>query len=382
MSHSVFLIVGEPSGDNLGGPLIKSLKEREPSLDIMGIGGPAMQAEGLDTLMPMEELCVMGLWEVLGQLPRLLRLVHATVEEIEERDPDYVITIDLPDFNFRVGKLLKQRGKCKAKLVHYVAPTVWAWRPGRAKKIAEFLDGLLCLFPFEPEYFTAHGLSAKCVGHPLIEENIGAADTKTFRKEYDIRPAAETLGLYFGSRGGEISRIAPIFLETLEVIKETKPNLHVITPTLPAMEYQIIDVMRDSPVPYTICANPVDKWAAMASCDAAIAVSGTVGLELALAAVPHVIGYKMHPLSWFLLRQLATTKYAHLANILMDYPLVPEYLQGDCTSLKLAQAILEIMDGENKITNDTKDARHLRSMLEGEGQGAPSDQAADFVLNL
>ncbi|MCB1579739.1 MAG: lipid-A-disaccharide synthase, partial [Alphaproteobacteria bacterium] len=201
MNKSVFFIAGEASGDSLGASLMRGLKKREGDLvKFSGIGGPLMEGQGFKSLLPMDDLCVMGLWEVVWQLPRLLRLIQGTVEEIEKCAPDVVVTIDLPDFNFEVAQRLKKRGIFKGKIVHYVAPSVWAWRPGRAKKIAGYFDGLMCLFPFEPAYFTEHGLDAAYVGHPLIEVDTAALDPKGFREDLHIQDGALCLGVLFGSR--------------------------------------------------------------------------------------------------------------------------------------------------------------------------------------
>ncbi len=192
---NIFLIAGEPSGDNLGGALISSIRQKSPNAEFFGIGGDIMTAQGLQSLLPMEEICVMGVFEVVTQIPRLLKLIQGVVEEIEARQPDILVTIDLPDFNFQVAKRLKKRGIFNGKIVHYVAPTVWAWRPGRAEKISEFLDGLLCLFPFEPAYFHPYNLRADYVGHPLIEQRLEKSEneTKALYDQYGIEPDKKIL---------------------------------------------------------------------------------------------------------------------------------------------------------------------------------------------
>lgn len=378
MTQKIFFIAGEHSGDVLGAGLIRSLKEQGVT-EFTGIGGPLMEEQGLKSLLPMDELCVMGLWEVLWQLPRLLRLIEGVVVEIEKYNPDIVVTIDLPDFNFEVAKRLKKRGN-KARLVHYVAPSVWAWRPGRAKKIAAFLDGLVCLFPHEPPYFTKHNLKSQFIGHPLIEHDPDEADGAAFREGFSIDPDVTVLGLFFGSREGEIKAHSAILKETVTVLKEQYADLHVIIPTVPALEYEVRQVIQDADFPAFVLVNPDDKWDEFAACNVALAVSGTVGLELAYMGVPHIVVYKMHPVSWLLVKLLVKTKYAHLANILLNEPVIPEYLQGKCNSLEISKGLLKLLKDENEQKSQKEKVSKLREMLTAAPDKTPSDLAAEFVL--
>lgn len=354
---TMFVIAGEHSGDALGGRLMAAMKDTK----IEGIGGPLMQAQGLQSLVPMDELCVMGIVEVMKHYPRLRKLAFQIIEEIEQRQPDILLTIDLPDFNFAIAKQLKKRGKFKGKIIHYVAPSVWAWRPGRAKKISKFLDGLLCLFPFEPSYFTKHGLKAEFVGHSLIESGINQVDGSKFRKAERLN-----LGVLFGSRQGEFDRHSAIFKDVILKF----PNVHIIAPTLPRLESQVRELLKDTDC--TIITDPKDKWNAFASCDAAIAVSGTVGLELAYLGIPHIIAYKVNFLTWVLVKILVKTKYAHLANILLNKPVVPEFLQWDCEPEKIAAGLKEILENPEY---QKQEFQNLKSML---GTN-PSQKAAEFI---
>ncbi len=222
----IFLIAGEPSGDKLGADLMASLKKNQ-NVRFMGIGGEAMKAEGLDSLFPMEELSLMGIFSILRDLPNLLRRLRYTVKTIQEMRPDMVITIDSPDFSFRVMKRLHKLPS-RPKLVHYVAPTVWAWRPGRARKIAQFLDHLLCLYPFEPPLFEKHGLKSTFVGHPIAR-----ATFKTCKRDPNL------LCVLPGSRRSEIKMLLPIFRETITLVKKEVPALKIIIPTLPALKESI-----------------------------------------------------------------------------------------------------------------------------------------------
>ncbi len=383
MTQKIFLITGEHSGDVLGSGLMKALLEQagEDNIEFSGIGGPLMEQHGFESLLPMDELCVMGLWEVIAHLPRLLKLIDAVVYEIEKFQPDVVVTIDLPDFNFQVAARLKKSGS-KARLVHYVAPTVWAWRPGRAKKVARFLDGLICLYPMEPPFFTKHGLKAEFVGHPLIEHEPGDADGKSFRERFGIPVDAPVLGLFFGSRVSELNTHSAILMKMADVVKEHYEDLNVIVPTLPNLEYEMKQLMVGAKYPAFVLINPDEKWDEFAACDVALAVSGTVGLELAYMGVPHAIAYKMHPVSWLLVKLLVKTKYAHLANILLNEPVIPEYLQGKCNVVHITKGLLTLFKDENQRTTQTSKTGRLREILTATPGKSPSASAADFVLRI
>jgi lipid-A-disaccharide synthase len=377
----VFFIVGEPSGDALGAALIGALKDRE-ILSIEGIGGDLMQAQGLETLLPMDELCVMGLWEVVSHLPRLLKLIQAVTEEIEKRQPRILITIDLPDFNFRVAQLLKKRGIFKGKIVHYVAPSVWAWRPGRAKKIAAFLDGLMCLFPFEPPYFTKEGLKAGFVGHPLVEMDKAKLDPLGFRAARGIPANALVLGVFFGSREAELKALGPIFIQTIEALAEQYPDIHIVCPSLPQLEMEVTNLVRDLRVHTSVVVDVAQKWNAMAACNLALAASGTVGLELSYIATAHVIAYKPHPVTAAIIKALAKVKYAHLGNILLDRAAVPEFLQGKCNPYDITAGLMRLIRYEEDRAKQAQAFEEIFEKVSPKAQNKPSAQAAAFIFDI
>lgn len=376
MSTSVFMIAGEESGDVLGGALMVALKAQRSDLSFVGIGGDAMQAQGLSSLMPMRDLCVMGVFEIAMQLPRLLKLINAVVEEIEKAQPDIVLSIDLPDFNFRVAKLLKKRGIFKGKILHYVAPSVWAWRPGRAKYVSGFLDGLMCLFPFEPQYFEPHGLKAAYVGHPIIEQD--QSPDRSIRDALELEDGTDLIGVYLGSREQELKKHGTIFVEALNEIYEARPNSFAIIPTLPHLEFQVRNIMTDCKMPFFVISDVSKKWNVMKSCDAALAVSGTVGLELSYMHVPHVIAYKANALTGAVVKALATTEFAHLTNIILGRAAIPEFLQGDCASETLSDAVVKLLDAKDSQSADF--ASLQKALTEGSAD-TPSKRAADFVLS-
>ena len=381
MERSFFLIAGEPSGDALGASLIKGLKQYGAGdANFSGIGGPLMEGEGFESLLPMDELCVMGLWEVAGQLPRLIRLIHGVVEEIEKRQPHTVVTIDLPDFNFQIGKRLKKRGIFKGKIIHFGAPTVWAWRPERAKKVAEFLDGMMCLFPFEPPYFEKYGLRSAYVGHPLVEVDKAAIDVEKFAELRGFDVNTTKVGVFFGSRESEFKMLSKPFMTTIEMLQEQYDDLFLMVPTLPQLEYEVSKLLEGCDIPFHLETHPTQKWNSFAACDYALAASGTVGLELAYLGVPHIIGYKAHPLTAAILKPMLKTKYVHLANILLEEDAIPEFLQMRCTPAHLIRGLLRLMRDENAANEQREAFAKVHDALVLDGTMTPSERAARFVL--
>jgi lipid-A-disaccharide synthase len=367
MSKHIYLIAGEPSGDVLGGRLMAALNAKTSDIRCSGVGGDHMTAQGLASYVPMDDLCVMGLIEIVKEYPRLRGLAYKIIKDIEAKQPDVVVTIDLPDFNFAIAKRLKQRGIYKGKIVHYVAPSVWAWRPGRAKKVAQFLDGLLCLFPFEPPYFEKHGLKSVCVGHSMVESNILNGEGKAFRERHDIAPDKTTIGVFFGSRRREIETHASVFVEALECFD----NVHLIVPTLPRFEELVKSKLAQTNLSITITTRPEEKWDAFAAMDKGLAVSGTVGLELAYCGIPHVIAYQTSALNAFIARRMIQTPYVHLGNILLQKPAIPELLQEDCMPKKIVKALSD-------VSGQKENLEEIRSLLKTDVM--PSDKAAAFVL--
>lgn len=379
----VFMIAGEDSGDALGAGLINALEDiHGDNLECMGVGGPKMKAAGFDELLPLDQISVVGIWEVLPKIPRMLKLNTAIIEEIEKRQPDVVVTIDFPDFNFILGKKLKARGKFTGKLVHYVSPSVWAWRPARAKNISAFLDGIMCLFPMELPYYTKHGLEARFVGHPVSSEDLSDVDVAEFKEVNGISPNSRTLGLFFGSRESELKNIAPIIKQAATYVNDVFGDVHTIVPTLPKMEYDVQRTLTGFNVPVVITSNPNVKWAAFKSCDLAIAVSGTVALELAYAGVPHIIAYKVNPITALILRFMVKVKHAHLANILMDKAVVPELLQGKCNAGDIAQMVIKIYRDTAQLEAQKEEFKALHKILGGEDEKTPSMRAAEFVTEI
>jgi lipid-A-disaccharide synthase len=378
----IYVIAGEPSGDLLGGRLMAALEARTGgTIRFAGIGGEAMRAEGLDSLFPMAELSVMGLVEVLPRIPNIMRRLDQTMADIARLNPDAVVTIDSWGFTGRVHKRLKASGAGAAR-IHYVAPMVWAWKPNRTKKLAAVLDLLLALLPNEPPWFEKDGLKTLHVGHPVIESGAGNGDGLAFRARHHLAADAPLLCVLPGSRTSETGRLLPVFAETLALLARTRPGLVAVVPTVETVADRVCAAAKSWPVPVVVVRGAAEKYDAFAACEAALAASGTVALELALAGLPAVIAYKVSKLSAFVATRFLglKLKFATLVNIIMDRPVMPELLQDDCTPDRLAAAVGHLLDDADARARQVADAHEAMRRL-GWGGDSPSARAAEAVLD-
>lgn len=377
----IYVIAGEPSGDLLGGRLMASLKERcGEDVRFAGIGGEAMRAQGLDSLFPMAELSVMGLVEVLPRIPKILRRVKETISHISGLRPDAVVTIDSWGFTGRVHKGLKEAGVPVLRL-HYVAPMVWAWKPGRTKTLARVLDGLMTLLPFEPPWFEKEGLCAVHVGHPVVEGGADKGDGAAFRARHGLAPDAPLLCVLPGSRQSETGRLLPVYAETLALLARRQPQLTLVVPTVETVAETVSGAAATWPLPTIVVRGSAEKFDAFAASTAALAASGTVALELAMAGLPAIITYKVSKVSAFIATRFLglRLKYATLVNILMDGPIMPELLQDRCRPDLLAEAVSDLLSDEG--ARDAQRAGQRQALVKlGLGESSPGLRAADAVL--
>lgn len=380
----LFLIAGEPSGDQLGAALIAGLRSLAPGVAIEGVGGPAMAAQGLASRFPMQELAVMGIAEVLPRLPNLLRRIRETAAAVAEARPDALIGIDSPDFCLRVA------GRARAlnpglRVMHYVAPSVWAWRPGRAARMARVVDHVLALLPFEPPYMEAVGMTCDFVGHPLAAVPRAApADIAALRAEIGAGPEERLVALLPGSRGGEVRRLAPVFAATFQRLRAADPGLVAVTPavahlagTVAAAMPEGVRVLDPGDLPQP--AAEARKRAALAASDVALAASGTVSLELAGQGTPMAIGYKVHPLTAPIARRLLRIDTTTLVNLVTETRAVPEYFQENCTPDALAPALRRLLDDPAAAEAQREVGARAMAIL-GRGGEAPGLRAARSVL--
>ena len=370
----LYLIAGEPSGDRLGAALMAGLRALVPGVEFHGVGGPLMQAEGMESLFPMAELSVMGLAEVAPKYFALKRRIRQAADAALACNPAALITIDSPDFCLRVAGIAK-RARPGLRTIHYVAPSVWAWRPGRAAKMARVIDHVLALLPFEPPYMTAAGMSCDFVGHPVVAEALASpAQAQSLR-----RGTGPVILALPGSRRGEVARLAPVFGAVLARVKALHPGAQVLLPTLPAVADLVRDLAADWPIAPQIITDTAGKRAAFAAADVALAASGTVSLELAANACPMVIAYKMHPLSMWLMQRMALTDTVTLVNLVSETRVVPDFLGKRCRPELIAPALLGLL-GDGTARAAQRAAMAVTMQRLGHGGAAPGLRAARSVL--
>lgn len=380
-SPLIWLIAGEPSGDLIGARLIESLNKRAGGkVRVTGIGGEAMEAAGLQSRFPISDIAVMGLVEIIPRIPLIKRRMRETIEQIKQDRPAIVVSIDVPGFCYDVWKGLRGSG---IPLVHYVAPTVWAWRPDRAKKFARELDHLMALLPFEPPYFEEEGLDCTFVGHPVLEGGADRGDGAGFRAQHGIGKNETAICVLPGSRSGELKKLAAVFKESAAAIVDKHPDAVFVFPTVSYLSAQVTELARDWPGRTVVVSSISEKFDAMQACNVAMAASGTVSLELAMARVPHVVAYRMNALTVRIVKLLhgMNQKFVNLVNILLDREVIPEFIQERCRSDLIADYVCKLL--EDPATRDTQlqSIDSALSMLRPES-GSPSDAAATVVASL
>ncbi|OEC37342.1 lipid-A-disaccharide synthase [Pseudomonas cuatrocienegasensis] len=367
----VALVAGEASGDILGSGLMQALKAQYPDVEFIGVGGPLMEAQGLTSYFPMERLSVMGLVEVLGRLPELLARRKRLLRSLIEAKPDVFIGIDAPDFNLDLELKLRRAG---IRTVHYVSPSVWAWRQKRVLKIRDACDLMLTLFPFEAQFYDAHQVPVRFVGHPLADTIELQADRAAAREALGLPQGVPLLALMPGSRGGEVGRLGTLFLDAAERLRARRPGIHFVLPCAsPQRRAQIEQLLVGRDLPLTLLDGQSHK--ALAACDAVLIASGTATLEALLYKRPMVVAYKVAPLTYRILKRLVKSPYISLPNLLAARLLVPELIQDAATPDALADAVAPLLvDGA--IQTEGFDVIHRALRRDA------SAQAADAVLTL
>ncbi|HBA42105.1 MAG TPA: lipid-A-disaccharide synthase [Alphaproteobacteria bacterium] len=375
----VMIIAGEPSGDLLGAELLAALRMRcARKVEAFGIGGGALIQAGLTSLFPMSDLSVMGVSEVVPRLPLIQMRIAQTVGAALERHPDLVLTIDSPDFCFRVARRLRAANP-DMPIVHYVAPHVWAWRQGRAQKIARYVDLLLTLLPFEPDIFIKAGLPARFVGHPVVTRVADQCHSKDFRARHNIGDDVPLLAVLPGSRQSEVDRLLPVFGQAIALLHAQFPQLHLFCATVDSVAETVTETAADWGCPVIFAADADEKFAGFAACDAAIAASGTVSLELAVAGTPHIVGYRLNPVTAFLAKRLLRVPYVNLVNLILGESEIPELLAGECTPQAIAAAIAPLLSDHSPARRKQMEAMSAALHALGQGQMPPSQRAADAV---
>ena len=376
--RKIFLIATEESGDRLGAHLMKVLRQRlGGAVRFEGVGGRAMGREGLASLFPIEELSIIGLAAVVKQLPKILRLISQTAAAVTEASPDILVIIDSPDFTHRVAKRVRASDP-KIPIVDYVSPSVWAWRPGRARAMLSYVDHVLALLPFEPEaYQRLHGPPCSYVGHPLTEQLISLRPDADEARRRDAPPPV--LLVLPGSRRSEIRQHMAVFGDTLGRLAAEDVAFEAVLPTMSHLQTAVAEALKAWPVQPRVVVGEQEKRAAFRIAHAALAKSGTVTLELALAGVPMVTAYRTGGMEAWILRRAIKVNSVILANLVIGENVVPEFLQEDCTPEKLSRALRDVL-GESDLRRKQLEAFAGIEQIMSTGKEPPSVRAADIVL--
>jgi len=379
MTPLIYVIAGEASGDALGARLVAALRARRPDLAFAGIGGDRLAEQGMPSLFPMRELALMGLLEVLPNIRNLSRRMAQTTADIAARRPAVIVTIDSPGFALRIAERVKPLG---IPVIHYVAPQIWAWRPGRVEKIRQRVDRILCLLPFEPVIFERAGIEASFVGHPVLESGADAGDAARFRAAHGIAPSQRVLIVMPGSRKMEAKRLLPVFGAALRLLDQRLPGIRPVVPVSPVVAEAVragVAGWPSRPILVETLADKHDAFAAAREGGAGLIKSGTSSLEMAVAGVPHIVAYRVNPITAAILRRLVQVRFASLVNLLAEREVAPEFLQDAATPDALAGALQALLSDPAAAESQRSGFRAVLDQLHPPGL-APSDAAAEVVL--
>lgn len=377
----IMLVVGEPSGDALGQQVILALRQLTGGrANIIGVGGERMRAAGMQSLYSITDTSVMGLREVVPKVPVILRRIRQVASFAKETNPDIVVMIDSPDFTHKVARRIRRIAP-DLKLVDYVAPQVWASRPGRAKKMAAYFDHVLCLLPFEVPFFKDAGMGASFVGHPVVERAPRPGQGDAFRTRHGIGPDERILLLLPGSRSSELRFLWPVFREAIEIAEREAGPVRIVLPTVQTVSQKVRERVSQWGRDVLIVEDPEEKMGAFDAADVSLAASGTVATELALSATPMVIGYRVGALTAAIARRMVKVRYATLVNIILDREVVPEFLQERCTAPNLARELVRLLTNHAaRVEQVTASVAALKAM--GQGDEPPSMRAAREILRI
>jgi len=374
-NRQVFIVAGEASGDAHAARVVAALKQQAPHLYVGGIGGDAMRAAGADIVQDFADLAVMGLVEVLKSYPRIKAIFNQTVSRLKRDKPDLLVLVDYPGFNL---KLAKQAKKLGIPVLYYISPKVWAWRAGRVKQIQKTVAHMAVLFPFEVPIYEQAGVPVTCVGHPLVDAVKSDLDNATAKAKFKLDPKHRVIGLFPGSRRSEINALLPVMLAAAERIQQRHFDVSVVLPLAPGISLDYIKSFTDkSRLPIQVV--PGDFYDLIKACDAIVAASGTVTLEIALLGTPHLIAYKVSPWSYRILKRLVKIPYVGLCNIVSGEPLITELLQDEVTEVRLDQLLTDLLTHPQSRQRAEKIQQQVRSAL---GPAGGADNAAKLVLKL
>jgi len=373
--QTVMVIAGEASGDAHAGRMLAALKDIAPDIAVKGIGGDTMRAAGAEIMVDFSELAVMGLVEVLKRYRGIKKIFNQVVAELKRDKPDLLILVDYPGFNLKLAKEAKKLG---IPVLYYISPKVWAWRAGRVKTIKQYVDHMAVLFPFEVDIYQQAGVPVTCVGHPLVDAVQKNLTTKQAKIKMGFKLNRRVLGLFPGSRRSEVEMLLPIMLEAAERLQKQSSNIDVVLPIASGLNASLIeDIVAKSNVPVKMVEG--DFYQLTAACDAVVAASGTVTLEIALLGVPHFITYRVAPITYHVFRRLVSIPYFGLCNIVTGKPVVLELLQNDVTAERLETELTTLMAG----SESKKEAEQVRQqVLSALGPKGGAENAAELIISM
>lgn len=371
----VLIVAGEASGDHHAARLIQQVHQSHPDIHFAGIGGEHMRAAGVEIMVDAADMAVVGLVEVLAHYPTLHAALQTMRRALAERKPDLLILVDYPDFNLRLAKTAKELG---IKVLFYISPQIWAWRQKRVYKIKKLVDMMAVVFPFESHFYEQAGVPVRFVGHPLVDEVHSALSKTEAQQAFGLDPARPVLGLFPGSRRGEIKRLLPTFLEAAQRIQQQMPEVQFILPRATTLKEELLREYLD-PCPLEITLVAGRSYDVMRSCDSIISASGTATLEIALMQVPLVVAYRIAPLSYAIMSRLVKVDHIALCNIVAGERIAPELIQHDAQPERIAQATLELLQDSRERQRMQEKMKHIRERL---GESGASRKIAQLCLEM
>ncbi len=372
----VMIVAGEASGDLHGSNLIAAMREMQPDVSFCGIGGKELVAQGMEPLYDSSKLSVVGLLEVFSHLQDIREAMHILEERLQKNPPRLLILIDFPDFNLMIAKKAK---RLNVPVFYYISPQVWAWRSGRVKKIARLVDRMAVILPFEKDFYKKKGMDVDFVGHPLMDSVQPKMTREEFLSSQGISSESKIVGILPGSRKNEVNKMLPTFLEAARMLSADCKDVTFLCPLAPSLTINDLQENGLDDAGLQIKVVTGNRYDLMASCDSAIAVSGTVTLELAILNVPMVVAYRISPLTHFFGSRLIKVQYAALANLIADREVVPEFLQKDMTPENIYQELSSILLDKDKYRTMKHDLQNVCIQLGGPGA---SKRAAAIAMSM
>ncbi len=376
MNKRIMISAGEASGDKHAASIIRALHKTGPNINIYGMGSAEMRDAGAEILIDCADIAVVGLVEVLAKYPTIKKALNVLINSLKDRPPDLLVLVDYQEFNFRLAKAAKA---LNIKVLFYVSPQIWAWRQHRVHKIGKIIDMMAVILPFEEKFYLDANVPVRFVGNPLVEKVIPEKTKQACFKEYELNPDQPVIGLFPGSRRGEIKRVLPIQLAAAEQLIKEKPELQFIIPVARTLNKEIFASHLNQHSPLNIILVEDLSYNVMQCCDSIISASGTATLEISLMGIPYCITYKIAHLSYFILKQMVKVKYLGLANIISDKAPIKEFIQYNTRPQDIANETIRILDNTEYRNRMLQELKTVSEML---GKPGGIDNMAELILEM